>query len=411
MWLGRVLLGQVTEGAAGEAVPNGAEEEASLGERLVNTLGLETTLEMTPWWGWLALLGLIFAGVLVGRLASGSVRAAGARLERRGAYAGATILRAAATPTNLFFITLGLSIGLGFIAMESTAAGLRTRVLNFLYVIAVGWFLFNVVDLVNVWLKNLAAKTSSHLDDQLAPLIRKTLRIFLVVLLGLYTAQNIFNQDVTAWLTGLGIAGLAVSLAAQDSIRNLFGSITILLDKPFEVGDRIVFDGFDGPVEEIGFRSTRMRTFDGAVITVPNSKFIDGSVQNVSRRPNIRRIMDVSVEYGTSPALMRQAVEAIRRILEEPEIRQKFDMEKFPPRVYFNDMASDHLNIRVIYWFYPQTDWWGFNDLAQHVNLRVMEELTRLGVTFAFPTQTMVLTNDGDKPLLIRSAPSESGVR
>lgn len=391
------------EAAAGAAAETGADVEPSLADRIVDSLGLETTVQQTPWWGWLALLGWIFGGVVVGRLASGSIRAAGNRLERRGAHAGATILRAAATPTNLFFITLGLSIGLGFIALEPTAAGLRNRVLNFLYVIAVGWFLFNLVDLVDLWLRNLAIKTASQLDDQLAPLIRKTLRIFLIVLIGLYTAQNIFNQDVTAWLTGLGIAGLAVSLAAQDSIRNLFGSITILLDKPFIVGERIVFDGFDGPVEEIGFRSTRLRTFDGELITIPNSRFIDNTVRNISRRPNIRRIMDVSVEYGTPPELMRSAVETIRRLLLEPGIVDAFDIEKFPPRVYFNEMASDHLNIRLIYWFHPPTDWWGFMEHAQRVNLRVMEELTRLGVNFAFPTQTMVLTNDGDRPLLIRT--------
>lgn len=391
--------------------PPAAEPDASLAERIVDTLGLETTIEQTPWWGWLALLGLIFGGVVIGRIASGTIRAAGSRLERRGAYAGATILRAAATPANLFFIALGLSIGLGFIALDGTAAGLRTRVLNFLYVIAVGWFLFNLVDLVDLWLRSLVSKTSSHLDDQLAPLIRKTLRIFLIVLIGLYTAQNIFNQDVTAWLTGLGIAGLAVSLAAQDSIRNLFGSITILLDKPFIVGERIVFDGFDGPVEEIGFRSTRLRTFDGELITIPNSRFIDNTVRNISRRPNIRRILDISVEYGTTPEQMRTGVEALRRLLLEPGIAEAFDHDKFPPRVYFNELASDHLNIRVIYWFHPASDWWGFMEHAQRVNLRVMEELTRVGVNFAFPTQTLVLTNDGDRPLLVRTSTDDDLAR
>jgi len=402
----KTFLAQVTPADPNAGTPTTAPAHSPV-ENIMIQLGVESTWRETEWWGWVALLGCIFLGVIAGRVTSGFMRKTADRAQGRGAVAAATVVRSAATPASLFLITVGISVGLGFIDLQPVASSLRNKVLTFLYVLAVAWFLFNLVDLIDIWVRNLATRTKSHIDDQLAPLIRKTLRIFLVILVGLYTAQNIFNQDVTAWLTGLGIAGLAVSLAAQDSLRNLFGSITILLDKPFEVGDRIVFDGFDGPVEEIGFRSTRMRNFDGELITVPNSKFIEGSVRNVTKRPTIRRVMDVSVEYGTSPELMRQAVEAIRKILDEPEIRLKLDWEKTPPRVHFNEMKADNLNIRVSYWFSNPADWWGFNDLAQHVNLRVMEELTAIGVPFAFPTQTMVLTNDGDKPLRVetRSAP------
>ena len=402
----KTFLAQVTPADPNAGTPSTAPAHSPV-ENIMIQLGVESTWRETEWWGWVALLGCIFLGVIAGRVTSGFMRKTADRAQGRGAVAAATVVRSAATPASLFLITVGISVGLGFIDLQPVASSLRNKVLTFLYVLAVAWFLFNLVDLIDIWVRNLATRTKSHIDDQLAPLIRKTLRIFLVILVGLYTAQNIFNQDVTAWLTGLGIAGLAVSLAAQDSLRNLFGSITILLDKPFEVGDRIVFDGFDGPVEEIGFRSTRMRNFDGELITVPNSKFIEGSVRNVTKRPTIRRVMDVSVEYGTSPELMRQAVEAIRKILDEPEIRLKLDWEKTPPRVHFNEMKADNLNIRVSYWFSNPADWWGFNDLAQHVNLRVMEELTAIGVPFAFPTQTMVLTNDGDKPLRVetRSAP------
>jgi len=402
----KTFLAQVTPADPNAGTPTTAPAHSSV-ENIMIQLGVESTWRETEWWGWVALLGCIFLGVIAGRVTSGFMRKTADRAQGRGAVAAATVVRSAATPASLFLITVGISVGLGFIDLQPVASSLRNKVLTFLYVLAVAWFLFNLVDLIDIWVRNLATRTKSHIDDQLAPLIRKTLRIFLVILVGLYTAQNIFNQDVTAWLTGLGIAGLAVSLAAQDSLRNLFGSITILLDKPFEVGDRIVFDGFDGPVEEIGFRSTRMRNFDGELITVPNSKFIEGSVRNVTKRPTIRRVMDVSVEYGTSPELMRQAVEAIRKILDEPEIRLKLDWEKTPPRVHFNEMKADNLNIRVSYWYSNPADWWGFNDLAQHVNLRVMEELTAIGVPFAFPTQTMVLTNDGDKPLRVetRSAP------
>lgn len=115
----------------------------------------------------------------------------------------------------------------------------------------------------------------------------------------------------------LGIAGLAVSLAAQDSIKNLFGSVTIFIDNPFSVGDRIVFSGTDGFVEEIGFRSTRIRTLTGHLVTVPNMKFIDEAVENITARPYIRRTMNMTITYDTPPDKIEQAVQIIRDLLAE----------------------------------------------------------------------------------------------
>lgn len=395
------LLAQVAESPVGAAVA--ATRPVGRSESLVERLGLEKTWEQTLWWHWLVLLGAIFVGVLLGRLLSSLLRRVGERLESRSARAAGTAVRAAATPVSLLVLTLALSSGLTFIAMDGGARDIVRRVLTLLYVLSLGWFLFNLVDLVDLWFRSLSAKTRSSLDDQLAPLIRKTLRVFLVVLFGLYVAQNVFNQNITAWLAGLGIAGLAVSLAAQESIKNLFGSITIFLDKPFAVGDRIVFDGFDGAVEEIGFRSTRVRTLAGEVATIPNSRFIENSVLNIARRPNIRKIIDVGVEYGTPPELIRRAVERVREVLAEPGIREAYDWEKAPPKAFFDEMKADNLNLKIIYWFEPAADWWAFMEHNQRVHLRIMEELTKLGVSFAFPTQTMVLTNEGEKPLLFRN--------
>lgn len=387
----------MAEQGAGTSVPHDAESGL---ERFVEELGLAVTWEQTSWVQWVGLLAGIFLGLLVGKLLSMAMRRGSERFEKLHRQSMATVLRSAVTPVSIFAVTVGLSFGLAGIAMTESTRMVMGRILTLLYVISVGWFLFNLIDLIDLWLKNLTAKTSSTLDDQLVPLIRKTLRIFLVVLLVLYVAQNVFGQNITAWLAGLGIAGLAVSLAAQDSIKNLFGSITVILDRPFQVGERIVFDSYDGVVEQIGFRSTRIRTLPGEVVTIPNSKFIDGSVRNVSRRPSISKTIDISVEYGTSPEKMRQAVELVKAVMGEVGIREAFDWDKAPPRVHFDEMRADSLNIRVMYWFQP-VDWWAYMDHLQKVNLRIMEVLTAEGVSFAFPTQTMVLTNEPDKALQI----------
>ena len=134
---------------------------------------------------------------------------------------------------------------------------LTERVLLLLYTVSAFWYAFNLVGVLEVALKKIAAPLDTTLDDDLVPVIRKALRIFIVVVGALFVLQNVFERDIGAWLAGLGIAGLAVSLAAQDSLKNLFGSITILFDRPFAAGQRIRFHGFEGVVEEIGFRSTK----------------------------------------------------------------------------------------------------------------------------------------------------------
>jgi MscS family membrane protein len=240
----------------------------------------------------------------------------------------------------------------------------------------------------------------SPLDDQIVPLVRKAIRIFLIVLFVLFTAENVFGADITAWLAGLGIAGLAVSLAAQDSIKNLFGSFTILLDRPFSVGERVTIEQADGTVEEIGFRSTKIRTLDGMVVTIPNSKVVDSAVKNVARRPHIRRVMNITITYDTPADKIEQAVQIIRDILAHPDIAGNLDAGKFAPRVSFDEFNADSLNIKVFYWFVPP-DYWQYLEHAQRFNLMLFRAFEQADIDFAFPTQTIHLANDDKRQLRI----------
>ena len=365
--------------------------------------------ERVGWGDWGALLLGIFAGVAVGRIASAVIRGAARRFEKRGWHVQAAALDDLAGPVALAILTFGLNMGmvplwndLLRVPHDHAIDGIHafyTKVVRLLYILSIGWFLFNLVDVVDVALRKLTERTASKLDDQIVPLVRKTLRIFVVVVFALFTAQNVFGQDITAWLAGLGIAGLAVSLAAQDSIKNLFGSITIFMDTPFGVGDAIKFGGAEGSVEEIGFRSTKMRTPNGALVSIPNSEVVNGLVENVSARQYIRRLLDVTVTYDTPVAKVREGVEIIRRILADPEFASAWN-EKFPPRAYFDEFNADSLRIRVLYWFHP-ADWWAYSDHAQRFNLRLMEEFERAGIEFAFPTRTLFLAKDPKRKLAL----------
>lgn len=360
----------------------------------------------THWFGWVILFTAILFGLILGKIAQASLRKASSRMSERGAEIRGCFLHDLASPMSLVFLTLGIWAGLWKIAMPGTLATFAHDVVKFLLLFAIGWFVFNLVDLVDIALRRVVKTDSNKLTAQLVPLIRKALRIFVVIIFALFIAQNVFGVNVTAWLAGLGIAGLAISLAAQDSIKNLFGSITVLLDKPFVIGDRIIFSGTDGFVEEIGLRSTKIRTFTGHLVTVPNMQFIDTTVENVSARPFLRRMMDVTIPYDTPGEKVAEAVQVIKDILHEEEMAEPFNLEERPPRVFFSDYNAASLNISVAYWYFLDVekgrDWWGFLAYNDTFNHRLFHAFKEAGIEFAFPTQTLHLAGDAKRELSVR---------
>jgi len=231
----------------------------------------------------------------------------------------------------------------------------------------------------------------------LVPLLRKTLRVVIVIIAGLYVAESISGKPMTTIIAGLGLGGLAFALAAQDSIKNFFGSIMILLDKPFAVGDRTLVGGHDGMIEEVGFRSTKIRTLTGHLVTIPNEKMAASAVENIGRRPHIRRLFNVTITYDTPPDKVERAVTIIQEILDNHEGMNP----DFPPRVYFNEFNDCSLNVLVIYWYHPP-NYWDFVAFGQKVNLQIMRAFEEEGIEFAFPTQTLYLANDDRRQLALR---------
>jgi MscS family membrane protein len=192
----------------------------------------------------------------------------------------------------------------------------------------------------------------------------------------------VLGANIGTWLAGLGIAGLAVSLAAQDSIRNLFGSLMIFLDRPFTVGEQIQFDKWEGPVEEIGFRSTRLRTTTGEIVTIPNSRLADNPVVNLDRRTHIRRVVTLTLAKDTPPAKIEQALQSIREILSDPDVTSVFDLDRHPPRVVFEEFASGAPTLKAYYWFTPP-DPWAYLAHAEKLNLRIARALSAAEVKLA----------------------------
>ena len=265
-------------------------------------------------------------------------------------------------------------------------------VLDLMVAASVLWFSFKIVDFICDHLLRITARTDTKLDDQLVPMLRKSLKVFAFTIGALVLVQT-FGYSVSSILAGLGIGGVAVALAAKDTLANLFGSVTIFADKPFQIGDWIVMGNVEGTVEEVGFRSTRVRTFYNSVVSIPNSKLANTDVDNMGMR-RYRRIKEViGLTYSTTAEQMQAFVEGIRAAIQANRyMRQDFHA------IHFNGFGDSSLNV-MVYCFLDVQNW--TDELREKHNffLEILRLADELGVEFAFPTQTIhVDSYYGDKP-------------
>ena len=264
---------------------------------------------------------------------------------------------------------------------------------------AVVWGIYRLVEVFNFYLKRLAQRSDNNLDDLLAELICKALRFTVVFVAVLFIGQTILGLQITALVAGAGIAGLAIALAAKDTLANFFGSVMIMIDKPFTVGERITVDSYDGVVEKIGFRSTRIRSLTGHMYSIPNNKLADSAVENIAKRPYIKYAFGLTLVYDTAPEQMERAIEILHEILDGHE---GFD-DNLPPRIYFTDFQDWALNISIILWF-QSTDYFHVQQWKHDINLEILRRFNAEGLDFAFPTSTNYLVGDSSRELKVITA-------
>jgi MscS family membrane protein len=311
------------------------------------------------------------------------------------------VLEAAIWPIRLLLVTLALAAVRELLPLPLSWDRILETSIAVLSTLALIVFIYRLIELLVYELANFARREDNLLDQTFVQMMRLIARIIVIGVGAIYLIRAISGKPLSALLAGLGIGGLAVALAAQDTLKNFFGSIMIMLDKPFTVGQRIVVGGHDGTVEEIGFRSTRVRTLAGNLVTVPNEKLASDSIENIGRRASIRRLANITITYDTPLQKVKKAVEIIREILDNHE---GMDPE-FPPRVYFNEFNDASLNIIMIYWYFPP-DYWAYLEFNQRVNMEIMRRFEEEGIEFAFPTTTTYLAHDARRPLQINISDS-----
>jgi len=233
-------------------------------------------------------------------------------------------------------------------------------------------------------------------DSLNAQLVRLTARIAGIVLgiVIIFYGANQIGIPLVGVLAGVGVGGLAIALAAQDSLKNLLGSLMIFMDQPYKPGQRIVVEQHDGFVEQIGLRSTKIRMLSGALTSIPNERMARLDIENIGRRSFIRRQTNIKLNYDTPVEKIEKAISIIKDILDNHEGMQ----EPLPPRVFFDEFNPDSLNIFVSYWYHPPKRWKALQ-FDEKVNLEIMRRFAEQGIKLALPASKTYLSREEKQPV------------
>lgn len=273
-----------------------------------------------------------------------------------------------------------------------------------LFSVTAAWGLFRIVGVIDDELRNFAEKRNRALDNLTAGIVGSILKAAIFLTTFLFIGQSIFDINISALLASAGVVGLAFALAAKDTVSNFFGTLVIIADMPFRIGDRIECGTVCGIVQSVGMRSSRVITDDGTLCTIPNSLLTNAVVFKRNRKGHLKRVIDLGLTYDTSPQDMEKAVRLLHRIMDDFHGR---DQREFAPRIFFSSFGAYSLNLRAIVFF--KTEYFEEEEkLLNELNFAILREFTHAGLRFAYPTQTLFVqfpqNTDGPPPCSARSS-------
>lgn len=282
-------------------------------------------------------------------------------------------------PLSLAIVLFGLWFAFDILTLTEGFRKFVDSVFYFAVLFNIAWFITRFFDaVVEKYVIPRVQASETDLDDVMLPIVRKTIKIAIWTMMIIIGVDNA-GYDVTTMITGLGLGGLVFALAAKDAVSNLFGGFVIFSDKPFSLNERIIIDGFEGFVREIGLRSTRLETLDGRMVTVPNSAVTDNSVLNISRERGRRVKFFLGLTYDTSAERIEEAKAILTQIIDENEHAQE-------SVIAFDSFGDFSLNIMVLYWIKKGSPIVGAQDA---INMAILREFNAAGLDFAFPTQSI----------------------
>jgi MscS family membrane protein len=312
------------------------------------------------------------------------------------------ILTAVQGPASAIVLVLGLFISLTILELPPEIDRFVLLAFKAGILVVVFWGFMRAIDVVADVLTEIATEKELGIAT-FSPLLKKTARFFFIVIGVILIVQNL-GYSVGSLLAGLGIGGLAVALAAQDSIANFFGSVVVAMDRPMRVGDFVKISGFTGTIEEVGLRSTRMRTREKTLVTIPNKMMANEIIENFSAISRRRIDQTLGVTYETEPGQMEGILDDLRKLLKEDDGIDQAEQQI----VRFNAFGSSSLDILVVY-FATTNEFAAALEVRERLNLKMMRAVLARGLSFAFPTQTLYLEGDIARRLAdSRARPGES---
>ena len=291
-------------------------------------------------------------------------------------------------PIGFFIVLCFIYFGASYVSypsfIDENFQSIFSKIFSLFLIYAIYKIFVKVIDYIGLILKQRAAETENKMDDQLIPFAIEIGRILVVIFALFFILGNVFDINITALATGLGIGGIAIAMASKESLENLLGSFTIFFDRPFTVGDVVKVGTVTGLVEKVGFRSTRIKTFDKSVVTVPNKKMIDAELDNLGLRPVRRVKFHIGLTYDTSTEQIKNIVDDIQEMINSHE---KTNEEG---KVRFQEFGASSLDIMVLY-YVNSPKWEDLIDVKEDVNYKIMDIVKKHNSDFAFPSTSVYL--------------------
>jgi len=288
-------------------------------------------------------------------------------------------------PIRWFFVVIGIYLAAQFIPYFNPNNALFLKIYRSTIILLITWGFYNLSSTSSVIFQKLNSRYDLEIDQILIPFLSKLLRA-IIVLISISVILQEFNYNISGLVAGLGIGGLAISLAAQDMIKNFIGGLVIIFEKPFSIGDWINATSVEGTVEDISFRSTLIRTFDQALVTVPNSSLAATNIINYSKMGKRKIDFRIGISYNTPIDKVEQAIFRLREMIQAHE-----GIHPETILVTFDKLSESSLEL-FFYFFTKTTVWSEYLEVKQEINLKIIEILNEEGIEIAFPSQTLYIT-------------------
>lgn len=285
-------------------------------------------------------------------------------------------------PFQWLFVIIGFYFSIKYYPYLNHLNPMFLKIIKSAIIFVISWGLFHLSSTSSQLFRTINEKTQIHIDEILIPFLSRTLQ-FVIAAISLTVILQVFDYNISGLITGLGIGGLAISLAARDALANLFGGIIIITEKPFTIGDWIKTPSVEGTVEDISFRSTKVRTFAQALVTVPNATLSNEPITNWSKMGKRQITFHLSLAYDTPKEKIEHVVQKIRDLLRNhPEIHQE--------TIFVNVESYTDFGFDVLLYFFTKTTNWGeYLNVREEINLKILEILEEAEVEIAMPAQIL----------------------